>query len=76
MFTDGQKRLNTLIGLRLVRKLFGVELKANILTKLCVRMAVAHAFGKLLVFLLEWTKRGENQFRKKANHSILHIQIL
>lgn len=50
MFTDGQKCVNTLISLRIVRKLFRVELKANILTKLCAKMAVAHTFGKLLGF--------------------------
>ena len=50
MFTDGQKCVNTLISLRVVRKLFRVELKANILTKLCAKMAVAHTFAKLLGF--------------------------
>lgn len=50
MFTDGQKCVNTLISLRVVRKLFRVELKANILTKFCAKMAAVHTFGNLLGF--------------------------
>lgn len=63
MFTDGQKCANSLINLRVVRKLFDVELKANILTKLCVEMAVHPDSENCWVFL-ERNNSGENLERK------------